>query len=138
MPHHTFTIDQLDLLQPLSDLDLVEGPLLYDTWTVSTKLHDKNTKTQQPCVQSPAVTVPVTGSPPSGKHAAEHPAVSHTPKARVIEPKLYEDHLGKLVLDLSTCLSDAVSWEAFIDQVRGLSYLADDIHNIPHQACTYL
>ena len=57
---------------------------------------------------------------------------------RVIEPKLYEDHLGKLVSDLSTRLSDAVSWETFVDQVRGLSYLANDIHNILHQARTYL
>ena len=69
-----------------------------------------------------------------GKRAAEHPAVSRTTKARIIELMLYEDRLGKLVQDLSNRLLDAVSWEEFVDQVRGPSYLADDIHNIPHHA----
>ena len=41
-------------------------------------------------------------------------------------------------MDLSTCLRAATSWESFVDQVRGPSYLAADIHAIPHQACTYL
>ena len=73
-----------------------------------------------------------------GKQAAEHPAVSRTLKTRVVELLLCQDHLGKLVSKLSNCLSDAISWEDFINQVRGPSYLADDIHNIPHQARAYL
>ena len=137
-PRHQFTINQLDLLQPLSDPDLTEGPSLYDTWTVSTNLHNETTNKHQPSVQDSAVAVPVSGVRASGKCAVEHPAIPRTTKTRVIAPKLYEDRLGKLVSELSTRLSAAASWEAFVNHVRGPSYLADDIHNIPHQASAYL
>ena len=137
-PCHTFTIDQLDLLQPLSDPDLIKGTSLYDTRTVSTELHKHPTNTQ--CTPAPCpATVPVTGAPALGKQAAGHPpAISHTTKARAIELQFFDDHLGKLVLDLSTCLRATASWESFVDQVQGPSYLAEDIHAIPHHACTYL
>ena len=60
------------------------------------------------------------------------------PKTRVIELLLCQDCLGKFVSELSNHLSAAASWEEFINQVRGPSYLADNIHNIPHQAHAYL
>ena len=95
-------------------------------------------KTPKTHLQSPATNVHVPGGLPLGKQATKHTAVSCTPKARVVELQLYQDHLGKLVSKLSNHLCDAVSWEEFVNQVRGPSYLADDIQDIPHQACTYL
>ena len=48
------------------------------------------------------------------------------------------DCLGTSVADLSRCLSCASSWESFVHDVQGPSYLASTIQDIPHSAATYL
>ena len=48
--------------------------------------------------------------------------------------ELYQDHLGKLVAALSNLLSSAASWEDFIKDHQGKSYLAPDINHIQHTA----
>ena len=46
--------------------------------------------------------------------------------------------LGTSVADLSNRLHSATSWASFVHDVRGPSYLASMIQDIPHTATPYL
>ena len=51
-----------------------------------------------------------------------------------VTSELYQDHLGKLVATLSNALSSAASWEDFMKDHWGKSFLALDIDHIQHMA----
>ena len=51
-----------------------------------------------------------------------------------VTPKLYQDHLGKLMASLSDKLSTASLWEDFVKTHWGKSNLAPGIDNIHHTA----
>ena len=60
------------------------------------------------------------------------------PPKRIVVPTLQQDRLGTLVHSLSSKLACAPSWREFVNDVRGKSYLAASIGDIPHTASTYL
>ena len=55
-------------------------------------------------------------------------------KIGLVTSDLYQDHLGKLVAALSEKLSTALSWEDFVKNHWGKSYLAPAIDDIQHSA----
>ena len=74
----------------------------------------------------------------SDKQPAAHSISSLAAKKCIVATSLMQDHLGTSVADLSQCLSCASSWESFIHDVQGPSYLASTIQGILHLAATYL
>ena len=51
---------------------------------------------------------------------------------------LYNDRLGRLVSSLCSDLQGASSWEAFVNDFRGRSYLAPDLEKLDHPAADLL
>ena len=52
--------------------------------------------------------------------------------------KIRNDRLGALVIKLCEDLAAASSWEAFVTEFRGPSYLSSDLDNIDHPAAALL
>ena len=52
--------------------------------------------------------------------------------------KIRNDRLGTLVIKLCEDLANASSWEAFVTEFRGPSYLSSELDNIDHPAATLL
>ena len=89
---------------------------------------------------SPSKTASIAARPPpamTGKRAAESPTPP-VPSKRIVVPALLQDRLGTLVKTLCQKLACASSWREFVNGVRGKSYLAASIDNIPHTARNYL
>ena len=72
-------------------------------------------------------------SPASSKSRDASTADSSV-KAQLLENPHIKDRLGTLVRDLSATLASCASWEEFVHQVHGRSYLADSIDHIDHPA----
>ena len=52
--------------------------------------------------------------------------------------KLRNDRLGTLVRELASSFLSSPSWETFVDEFRGRSYLADELDHIDHPAADLL
>jgi len=88
-----------------------------------------------------AQTLPINETPSLrgklGKRSAGSPIFPKKTK-RLVATTLNQDRLGTLVSELSQKLNCASSWEEFVEQVRGKSYLAQDVGCLPHTAGPYL
>ena len=74
----------------------------------------------------------------SNKQPAAPLITPSTAKKHIVATSLLHDRLGTSIADLSQGLSSAPSWESFVHDVRGRSYLASMIQDILHTAASYL
>ena len=83
---------------------------------------------------------PTTPVPDSKRPALAAPKTSSTKtsKTSVDTAQLRNDRLGTLVKDLCKRFYEASSWEEFVNEFRGPSYLAQDLDNVDHPAAELL
>jgi hypothetical protein len=81
----------------------------------------------------------------SQQHSVKKPSKATPPTARakssslpVNTRQLRNDRLGTLVSQLCTSLSEAPSWEAFVNEFRGPSYLSSRLDSVDHPAAPLL
>ena len=77
--------------------------------------------------------------PPPAKRSNNLANPSSKPSSAPIDTKtMREDRLGTLVNKLIASYKSAGSWETFVNEFRGHSYLSDDIQDLPHPAAPIL
>ena len=83
---------------------------------------------------------PTSPVPDSKRPAAKAPKKSsaNTSSNFVDTAQLRNDRLGTLVRNLCKRFTEALSWEEFVQEFRGLSYLARDLDDIDHPAAELL
>lgn len=96
----------------------------------------------------------ITHESPSITKRKEHPTTKPSPAKRLTTPrsgpslssnsasvdslKLRNDRLGTLVRQLTSAFRASPSWETFVQEFRGRSYLASELDHIDHPAAELL
>ena len=93
-----------------------------------------------PSVTAAATSSSILPAKPSASDKRPGPNLAAAPSAKkhIVAYSLLHDRLGTSVADLSRRLHSAPSWASFVHDVRGPSYLASTIQDIPHTAAPYL
>ena len=111
------------------------------TFRPSTTPKSTTTSTTPSTTKPSAAQVPALASThkrsrqPAG--SAKSTSLKHT-KPVVSTRQLYNDRLGRLVAQLSHDFQNAESWEAFVNQFRGRSYLSPNLDQVDHPAVDLL
>jgi hypothetical protein len=77
-------------------------------------------------------------TPPKRTRLLSRPKPNSAPVTTVNTLNMRNDRLGKLVQNLSSEFASAASWEDFVTQFRGRSYLSPDLQDLDHPAAELL
>ena len=83
-------------------------------------------------------TAPTTASSAPKRPASARRKKVSTSSQHIDTLRLRNDRLGTLVRELASSFLSSPSWETFVDEFRGRSYLADELDHIDHPAADLL
>ena len=102
----------------------------------STLSKTTTTPTQSPKRALPSRSPSARKRPPSGSRGLARPKTSSPPPIDTLQ--IRNDRLGTLVRELAVAYTEAPSWESFVHEFRGRSYLSPELDNIDHPAAELL
>ena len=111
-------------------------PTFRPTTPKSTTSSDKPPASKASATKVPAL-APARKRTRTPTSSAKSSGLKHT-KPVVSTQQLYNDRLGRLVGQLSQDFQNAESWDAFVNQFRGRSYLSPNLDQVDHPAVDLL
>ena len=106
----------------------------------STSAHHPSNVPEVPPQADTAKNLPASSSSPRKRRPASAPRQSSPKKSSpsFSTTKIRNDRLGTLVRQLCEAYAKAPSWESFVTEFRGPSYLSSELDNIDHPAAALL